>query len=318
MKNRILFIAVLFLAAFSLKGQQTPFWMQNETYGFISNPAMIAPSLLSDGDDMILFNALYRNQWAGFENAPETFLAGAQFSLPDASIRFGGSILNDQFGPLSQTQLRAFYAYQISFDRWSRHQLSFGVSGQFSNFIWDASSLDIDNPNDQLIGSGRESKFKPDVGIGIWYSNVFENGFDRSIVLYAGLSVEQLLSGRLDLQGNAGEIVGMERVRHFHANAGMRFYQFGSEDDFVEIFAQASQVLNAPILAVVGANVSFLEEKFVLGVGLSTDFQLRLRAQVEVFEDCRISYSNQSFLNGVTAKQVGFGHELVLSYLLRT
>jgi len=106
---KIVVSILLFFVSILIYGQQDAEFSQHTSAMAYFNPAS-AGSL-----DRVCLNALHREQWVGFPNAPKTsyFSADGSFSLFGKNMGAGISILNDNFGFNSDLGVNLQYSYKI-------------------------------------------------------------------------------------------------------------------------------------------------------------------------------------------------------------
>ncbi|MEI8136957.1 MAG: type IX secretion system membrane protein PorP/SprF, partial [Bacteroidota bacterium] len=99
-----LFILMLFYSFF--KGQQQTLFTNITLHQYLYNPAYAGANKGTQ------FNIGYRNQWAGFEGAPVTFMASGYGTFKKKpNMAAGGLIMNDKSGLLSRTSFYGTYSY---------------------------------------------------------------------------------------------------------------------------------------------------------------------------------------------------------------
>lgn len=160
-------------------GQQRPQYTQYMVNSFLLNPAVAGIN------DNQVIKAGYRTQWVGFEGAPRTFFVSGHVPInkidEDFARRFrkklnhhgvGGYIFSDVTGPTSRSGAYLSYAFHLS--------LTKKVKASMGTFVGVLQNkIDMDNvitaDPDNVILSGLQTKFMPDVSLGTWiYSdNVF-------------------------------------------------------------------------------------------------------------------------------------------------
>jgi len=157
------------------------------------------------------FNAslLHRDQWAGFEGAPQTqsLVIDQAFGLENR-MGLGLSVVNDKIGIQRHSSAHVNYAYRIPVSE-NDDRLAFGLSIGVSQFMlnsYDATIQDTEDPN----FSNKRTYFVPDARFGVYFSN---NKF------YAGLSGTNLLSNAIDYN-RVGQNTIAKQARHYFLTAG--------------------------------------------------------------------------------------------------
>lgn len=125
------------------------------------------PSLT--GYEGSMLKGFHRNQWTGFEGAPRTYFASAELDLADVSAwkkndllrtrqhdsydrqagakhAFGLTVLQDQFGPFSESQLQLGYASRIRLSE--KLSLRWGAAATYNALRLDGNQLTVDNEHD--------------------------------------------------------------------------------------------------------------------------------------------------------------------------
>jgi type IX secretion system PorP/SprF family membrane protein len=161
-------------------GQQVPRYSQYMMNEFIVNPAMAG----SDGRTIV--NLTGRKEWVGFGDGvptPQTYSFSIQHrtldkeyskplsasgnkyeSIHKSNVGWGISFVSDFNGALQRQGLNATYAYHLYLNP---AQLSFGLTGSFTQMSIRAKYLNFENNNDVMIGLSNGSIWMPDVAFGI-------------------------------------------------------------------------------------------------------------------------------------------------------
>ncbi len=127
--------------------------------------------------------ALYRNQWAGLEGAPETQTFNFHTPFGYRGVGLGVSVVNDKIGPTSETYFDVDFSYTIQTSY--NGKLSFGLKTSAHMLDIRFSQLDEFEIDPQLQAQGDiRNQFSPNIGAGVYYHT------DR---FYAGLSAPRIL-----------------------------------------------------------------------------------------------------------------------------
>lgn len=99
---------------------------------------------------------LIRNQWAGFEGAPMTYIGSLEFDIADFSNgadpnknAVGLNIIHDQYGAFVETELIASYASRIQLAE--KTSLRLGVGVNYNTVRLDGNNLTTEQSNDPKI-----------------------------------------------------------------------------------------------------------------------------------------------------------------------
>ena len=197
-------IVILLLAAPILGvAQQEPQFSQNMFNILPVNPG------IAGMNDAICANILYRNQWVGFEGAPETALlnidAPIKFPLI-AGLGVGATFWTDKIGLSKQfgAKLDVNFRFNVG-----PGQLGVGLQGGFINQSLDGALLNpfVSDGTDESIPVSSVSAGAGTFGIGIMY---------KTDVFYAGVSSTQLTESTLRYEG-----IEYNLMRHIYVTGGM-------------------------------------------------------------------------------------------------
>ena len=153
-------------------------------------------------------------------------------------------------------------------------------------------------------------------GIGLYLQQpIGSSRFNRKFFI-AGLSAEQLIPSDLAFEGSAAGIeANLKREIHFQSFGGIRFY-YGSDYDYVEPVLWAKMVANAPVNVFFGTKMTFSEQRFYAGAGISSDFEGHLQLGVGISENFQVGYATAFFLADAIGASAGMTHEIRLGFRL--
>lgn len=186
MRNALLAILFTGCIVSGLRAQQDPQYTQYMFNQLFYNPGFAGV------EGAPKFTLLHRTQWAGYKSsfdskgAPRT--TTINFSTPIYKFQsgFGGSITNDNLGPLNSLDVQATYAYHLNVKNSKLSMgVRFGVTSQsinFDEYRWA-------NPDDPLRLEGKETQIQPDLAVGVYY---------RAEKYFAGISVNHLLESQFN------------------------------------------------------------------------------------------------------------------------
>lgn len=178
-KISILIIALCFGGM--LKAQQLPQITQYMINNYAVNPAVAGMY------DYYQVKTTVRNQWVGITDAPRTTVLSI-YGRKNDRVGLGGIVFNDQAGPTSRIGGSASYTY--SFPMSKAINMSFALSGGFSQFKLTKKGLDVEDQNDPYMQGGDVVRTAPDATFGF---NMYGDKW------YFGAAVPQLLSSNLNL-----------------------------------------------------------------------------------------------------------------------
>lgn len=210
MKKLLFLCGALFLLVGSVSSQQLARRSQFIFNPYLHNPAVAGTKLYSP------IMASYRNQWAGFEGAPQTYMISGHTALPN-KIGVGGILFNDNAGgAIVRTGAELTGTYQADLN--NRDAVSFGLSGVVSQFKFDGTDLLVQDKFDNALPGTMESTLNFDATFGMM---VYGPNY------YFGLSIPNLLQTSLGIEGVLTD--ENENIRHFNF---MGSYLHYLSDDF--------------------------------------------------------------------------------------
>ena len=160
MKRISLFISFLLIAG-TVLSQQDPQFSQNMFNKLANNPGF------TGSNQAISVIGLYRDQWSGFEGAPQT--TNLSVHAPISALRggLGLSIFSDQEGQYDNTNINLSYAYQTEL---GGGQLGIGMSfGMYQSGL-DGSQLNPSETGDNTIPTSEVTGSALDLGAGIYFN----------------------------------------------------------------------------------------------------------------------------------------------------
>ena len=241
MKRTFIAICALFLfGGYVANAQQDPQYTQYMYNMNVMNPAY------AGSKENLSIGLLYRNQWAGFDDAPTTFTFSAHSPIGEKT-GLGLSAISDQNGPVTETNAYVDFSYTIGLG--GANKLAFGVKAGATFFDVGLLDLDVIDGSDPAFSSNVNETFA-NFGAGfLFYGDNY----------YLGVSVPNILETvHLDADGRE---YGSEK-RHFFATAGYVF-QLGQNLKF-KPSALVKTAFEAPVSFDINANFLFYE-RFEIG-----------------------------------------------------
>ena len=321
---RIFLTHITVLLAFQIHGQQLPQYAQYTFNNYLLNPA------ISGIENYIDVKAGNRSQWVGLEGAPVTNFLSLHAPLGKAFVNgnansFSGSgnnpmdrsfvsayraaephhgigfhVVTDETGPNSRYDIDATYAYHLGLT--PTLNLAVGVAAGISNLSLNTSELVLTDVSDELPGTIDASKFKPDLGLGIWlYGPHF----------FAGVSGMQLLNYEFSSFNEMYTGKGSAQP-HYFATAG---YKIFLSDNIAAIPSELlTRVSSFPLFWDANLRLGFQDKFWVAGSYRKDDsFSAQLGLNISHLFNLGYAYDfTTSNLNTVSNGT----HELVLGLLL--
>jgi type IX secretion system PorP/SprF family membrane protein len=244
----------------------------------------------------------YRSQWLGYSGtyddggAPNTFLAS--FNTPILRARSGAGFyfVNDVIGPQNNIQFMGSYAYHFGV---GDGKLSFGVRGGIFGQSIDFSQYRAVNPDDPLLLNGKESQYRPDMGVGIYY---------KAEKYFGGVSLNHILNTQFDFNSDS---LKNSLAKNLVINGG---YIYELNYDIIltpTLLVKTDFVSYSFDLSVIGT----YREKFWGGLSYRQSEAIVALMGVNLLKDksLKLGYSLDYVIQAQKAKQAT-SHEILLSY----
>ncbi len=200
--------------------------------------------------------AVYRNQWMGFEGAPQSVMAS--LSTPFITPRVGMGIVLSHVSLGINRDILGSLSYSYDLIDADEISLRAGISGSIRSLTLDFSKARPDEPLsvDQSLNVAAENHLLLNVGAGLYFT--YNNQF------YAGFAVPRIYANTLGRNENLPQ--GFETAREFQHFFGMAGAVIPLSDDLNLMPALfAKYVQNAPFDLDVNINLE-INEKFVAGL----------------------------------------------------
>ena len=221
---RLLYLFIIIMAASNVVAQQSSSWSSFYENGFIWNPALTARW------NTMETSVTTRQEWIGFEGAPQQATVGYQYPFVPSSytsnknynsVSAGGYLEYDAVGPFSKYGLTGTYAYRIRPKLFGNGKdvLTFGAKLSFNQYRFTNKDVVTFSGelNPDLIPD--QTGFIPDVGAGIYYVTESDLKINNSHY-YIGLALNNLLP----LQVNTGPLGSYTQVPQASMHGGYRYY----------------------------------------------------------------------------------------------
>lgn len=294
--KRILFLSMIFLAAYAAQSQQLMASSFYDMHGTLHNPATAGIKHYGT------LGGLFRTQWSGMPGAPQTGLIFGSAYLPKANLGLGGYIYNDVTGPTTRNGLQMAYAYHINLQ--DQASFSLGVEARVQQFSYDRAKLQGSlGTNDPVMGSD-DKRIKGDAGFGVAYN---------SKKFMVGASVSQLIQSKLKFYegtGNPTEEAKLYRHYYLHSN-----YNW-DVDKVTRIIPNILFIYlpNAPTEFQGGVRVEH-NNLFWYGLTLRYKQAWLISAGLRIKERFNIGYSFDIYTTPLSIYDKGSnGHEIMLRY----
>lgn len=244
---------VLILLAFIVAGTTLTAQQEAQFTQFMYNKLPVNPAYAGVRGVPSL-TAIYRNQWVGFDGAPQSALAS--FSSPFLSKRVGVGVTVRHVSIGLQRDISGALAY--SYDVVSSEDVSFriGLSGSIRSLGVAFTDAQANDPGDPSISNQKENDIFGNVGAGI-YMTIKDH-------YYVGLSVPKIYSNVIGVPNPDPNITLIAKeYPHFYGMAGAIIPV--SDDINLMPAVLLKYVQNAPFDADINLNLD-IREKFTVGL----------------------------------------------------
>ena len=286
------------IAAFTSNAQQDPMYTQ-----YMFNTQTINPAYAGTWES-VGFMALARNQWAGWEGAPETFTFAFQAPLKNERVALGLDVISDKLGREKRFYMFADYSYLVPLSE--TLNLRLGLKGGFTNYSNILSEYNTVDPGDQAFEGEIKNAFKPNFGVG---------AFLYSKKAYVGFSIPKIVSATFENDMETFSVEG--EIRHYFLIAGAVF-DLGENVKF-----KPTMLTKASFTSETGTPVQFdltgnflIKEKLWLGAMYRTGSSYGFIAQWIFDNKLRVGYAIDFSTNNLKNYNNGT-HEIMVSYELR-
>ena len=245
------------------------------------------------------FNLGHRNQWVGFDGAPQTstFSGWGNFKKrPHMAV--GGMVISDRSGLIQRTNFLGSYAYHLKINK--KLTMSFGLSFgglQYNVKMYDAKPYDQE---DVFLTSEilRSFAFDANSGFHLYSKNFF-----------VGASIQQMLNSKIRWDNTSGKL-----TQHYYAYAGYNFRLDKDSNWVIQPSILARTSFPAPYQLEYHLRVLYKEMIWIGG-------SFRERSSTSFLLGCNIKklitlgYAYDYTLTQLSGYSAG-SHEIMVSYLI--
>lgn len=289
---------LLLLIGSASMAQQDPQFTQYMFNMLALNPAYAGSA------ERVSVKALTRHQWVGFEGAPTTQTLTIHSPVWHQSLGLGGTLMRDEYGPVTQYGLMADVSYRIFLG--GGQKLAFGLKGGVNLFQANFAELNPLQAGDQVFQQNVSTKADPQFGFGVMYYS------DR---FYLGLSSPKMLNTDFFTDFNVTDtIIGQPfqdgQRTHLFLSGGYVF-DMGQYTKFKPTFL-VKAVDGAPLSFDLSANFLFYE-KFWLGAMYRYEDAVGALVQYHITNDFTVGYSYDYPLSPLN-NYSGGSHEFMIGF----
>lgn len=290
-------ILVLVIAANASFAQQDPMYTQ-----YMFNSQTINPAYTGTWESLS-FMVLARQQWAGWDGAPQTYTFSMQAPMRNENVALGLNVISDNVFKEKRFGLYADYSYRVKVTEATN--LRMGIKGGFTNYSNNLQEYQLSpGVNDPMFQGDLTRKFIPNFGAGLFLYNP---------KYYVGLSVPKMLHNEID-DDNTSNFSVQAELRHYFLEAGVVF-DLGENLKFKPTFLTKA-TMGAPVQFDLSANF-LLKEKLWLGGMYRTQDAFGFIAQWIFGNSLRVGYAIDFSTTNLRNYNDGT-HEIMVSYELNT
>lgn len=289
-KTKLTTISILFVLAFtSLKAQQQTLYTNYLFNSYAYNAGVVG------SQPFLQANINYRNQWAGFEGAPKTYLLslyGPMKKLKNAAI--GGMIMADKTGLISTNTGYLTFAYHVKINK--KTKLGLGISAgakQYRVTLYDVKAYD---QGDEYLTGNILNATSFDANAGMYL---------HSEHLFLGLSSMTMLNNKIQWKAPKGKL-----TPHYYAVLG---YNYRFKKDYA-IQPSVLVKYNQPAPVQMEYTLKFSYKDWVwLGASYRERDALGTMVGVTLMKKLNVAYAYDFSLSAIQKYQQG-SHEISLNY----
>ena len=252
--KKLLLLITLGLSVFFLSAQEEAIFNH-----YLISPILVNPAAAGFNDEYQLqFNA--RAQWTGFADAPKNLAARVNGPV-GRTFGLGVGIASESAAQLNRYKVQLDYAFRFGFGREYMGQketkVAFGFYTSFQRMTIDNSITEgpFYDPADETLENMLDGEGEFDAAFGV-FGTFREN-------TYGGLTINNLVSNRLDNIAGTGEAEGI--FSYYTLLLGHRFI-LDKQGINIEPSVLLRQLQNTPFQADVNVKAGFLNDQLIAGL----------------------------------------------------
>jgi type IX secretion system PorP/SprF family membrane protein len=288
---RILLLFLTILLPELLRAQQLPLYSQ-----YMFNTLEVNPAY-AGFKQSIQFTSIYRKQFNGIKDAPQTAMLTGDMPVGDTRLGVGLKIVDDRISIMQNFGAQGSMSYRIEGDN---SNLAFGIQLGAMNNRTDFSQLNITNPGDPVFGTNLNA-LTANFGTGIFFNT------DK---FYGGISSPNLIRTKLRKVDIALSEYDVKQNMHLYLNAG---YLVTLNDNFIlKPSFLVRGVMGIPLNYDINANL-FFRELLSAGVSYRSNSALVGLLDFRLVPTLRLGYAYDYNLGRLNNFSKGT-HEIILRY----
>ena len=291
MKKYILSILISFSSIVAM-GQMFPLSDHYLIDALDINPAF------AGGHNALSTSLIYRNQWAGFRDAPKNYMLSVHAPVKNDRIGLGFFVERNTIGIYKETSIMGNYAYRMKV-RSGRLALGLGFGFTVRNVAWN--ELIPSDPDDIQLMDTQVASLLPEFSFGGYYYN--KN-------FYVGLSLPLLLNHEEDANTGKYKTASNFSGSNYFLNTG---YTFELNRNLKLLPSLLVRYHPANPVQIDLNTLVELKEMVRVGLGYRTSNTLVGLLQFHINYQLSLAYS-YDYNFGSVGNYMNGSHEIVLNY----
>jgi type IX secretion system PorP/SprF family membrane protein len=241
---------------------------------------------------------MYRNQWAGFRDAPKNYMLSVHAPIKNDRIGLGFLVERNTVGIYKETSIMGNYAYRMKV-RGGRLALGLGFGVTVRNVAWN--ELIPADPDDVQLLDTQVASYLPEFSFGGYYYN--KN-------FYLGLSIPLFLNHEEDVKTGKYKTASNFSGSNYFLNSGYSFElsHYLKLKPSILVRYHPGNSVQVDLNTLVD-----LRDKIMMGVGYRTNNTLVGLLQFHINYQLSLAYS-YDYSIGSLGNYMNGSHEIVLNY----
>ncbi len=287
-----IWMAVLLSGTQSLFGQQLPLFS-----GYLFNTLEINPAYAGFRDALNV-TTMFRKQWVGFKNAPQSTFLSADMPISNKRVGVGLKLVDDRDEITKTLGAQAVYSFKIPTGPYST--LALGLQVGAYHFNTDYSKIDVIHSNDPSF-SQNVNTTKLNFGTGIFFNT------DK---FYASLSSPNLFRNSLNKANNTVAFNDLKLNMHIYFSSGYVFEI--SRDLLLKPSFLVRGVVGSPLSYDISTNL-WIADMLSLGFSYRNQSALVGIIDFKILPELRVGYAYDQSTSSLNIISKG-SHEVILRY----
>ena len=293
--NRIILSILAISFTFQMSGQMFPLSDHYVVNALVINPAY------AGCQDALSLTASYRDQWAGFSDAPKSYILSVHTPVFNDRVGLGLLVENNSIGIFKETTILGNYAYRMELQG---GKLALGLGFGFTAYNTAWNKLIAADANDMQLMNNPSSTVLPNFSLGAYY---------YTKKYFIGISMPLFLSHELDKSTGKYKIDNNFSGSNYFFTTG---YEVGISPQ-VKFLPSVLIKYHPDNTIQIDYNAQInLKDRIWLGIGYRNKDILVGMLQCQLNYQIRMAYS-YDYDFGSIGKYMNGSHEIVLNYIFK-